>query len=193
MHKVKYNRDEYRKEYLQSSRWKTLRDSVILANCTCQVCNISDARDVHHLVYRNLDDVTLNDCIPVCRDCHTYIHSAIKDQWISQDVHDFERIKRFTLNLKKNNRYERWKKWYKGKHKLSQKQINKISVLQPFVMKRISGLLKRNIWYDDLPAAYFTGKQILQIRSIIRTALYRKKSGFDVPISKFLFFKHRKG
>ncbi len=193
MHKVKYNSDEYRKEYLQSARWKVLRDSVMQANCTCQVCNIAAARDVHHLVYRNLDDVTLNDCIPVCRSCHTYIHSAIKDQWISQDPQQFKRIKRLTLRLKKNDRYERWKKWYKGKHQLSQKRTNRICGLQPFVMKRISGLCKRNIWYDDLPMVYFTGKQIIQIQNIIRTALYRKKVGFDIPKSKFNFFKHRKG
>ena len=176
MHKVKYNRHEYREEYLRSEEWKNLRSLVLNMRCNCQCCNSIKATDVHHLVYRNLVDVTVNDLIPVCRECHNLIHQAIKDEFISQNPAYFKQIKKRTLNIRKNNRYNRWHKWIISKHYLSSRYIDLITNLQPFVIKRISGLIKKNVWYDNIKEVKFTGKQIICIRKLVRTAIYRKKN-----------------
>lgn len=179
MYKVKYNRNEYREEYLRSEEWKNLRNLVLNVNCNCQCCDLVKATDVHHLVYRNLVDVTINDLLPVCRDCHNLIHQAIKDEYISQDPKLFNQIKRRTLNIKKNKRYEIWHKWIISKHYLTESQLKIIENLQPFVIKRISGLIKKNVWYDNIREVKFTGKQLLNIRRLIKTAIYRKKHKLD--------------
>jgi len=179
MHKVKYNRFEYRQEYLRSKEWKDLRNLILGTSCDCQCCNIVKATDVHHLVYRNIVDVTVNDLLPVCRECHNLIHQAIKDEFISQDPKLFNQIKKRTINIRNNKRYEVWHKWIVSKHYLTDKQLNTISYLQPFVIKRISGMLKKNVWYDNIKDIKFTGKQLLNIRKLIKTAVFRKKHKLD--------------
>jgi len=180
-HRVKYTRQEYREEYLKSKEWQNLRSLVISAKCACQCCKESDATDVHHLVYRNLVDVTINDLIPVCRTCHNLIHEAIDNSYISQDVKDFENIKIKTINLFDDPVYKEWKTWITSKHFLSVEDIQLITELQPFVIKRIAGIIKKNIWYNDLPNVKFTGRQILKIQKIVKLGVQRKKDGLDRP------------
>jgi hypothetical protein len=48
------------------------------------------------------------------------------------------------------------------------------------VIKKISALVKKNIWYNNLPEIKFTGSQILKIRKIIKMALYRRSNKIDV-------------
>lgn len=179
-HKVKYNRKEYREEYLNSDEWKRLRETILNGKPDCSLCG-NDATEVHHMVYRNFVDTKVTDLIPVCRECHNYIHEAIRNKWISQEVKDFEEIKKKTLELNFSEDYQKYKKWIKEKHLLSDEEKNLIKSLQGFVIQKISSLVKRNVWYDKLDTMKFTGNQILGIRKIIQTAIYRRKEKLDRP------------
>lgn len=177
-HKVKYSRKEYREEYLKSEEWRNLRSIIMNSAPDCQCCE-QKASDVHHLVYRNIVDIKISDLLPVCRVCHNLIHEAIKCQYISQDVRDLPEIKQKTLNLKNDKLFLRHKEWYYSKHFLSEEDIKWIQSLQVFVIKKISALVKKNIWYGDLNNLKFTGSQILKIKKIIGVALFRRNHGID--------------
>jgi hypothetical protein len=178
-HKVKYNRQEYREEYLKSDEWKSLRNIVMNSKPLCQCCS-KTASDVHHLVYRNLVDIKITDLLPVCRSCHDEIHKAIDCQYISQDPKDINSIRNKTLGILIDEKYKKYREWYNKKHHLSNEEIKIISELQSFVIKKISALVKKNIWYNNLPEIKFTGSQILKIRKIIKMALYRISNKIDV-------------
>lgn len=182
-YKVKYNRREYREEYLKSDEWKSLRSIIMDSKPSCQCCD-AQATDVHHMVYRNLVDIKITDLLPVCRSCHDEIHRAIDCEYISQDVNFIDDIKEKTININKDEEYKNWKLWYNSKHLLSEEEIETIKSLQCFVIKKISALIRRNIWYNNLKEIKFKGSQILKIRKIIKTALYRRKNKIDF---------HRKG
>ena len=172
--KVKYTRSEYREEYLKSDEWKNLRSLILDSNPDCQCCG-QKATDVHHLVYRNIVDVRITDLLPVCRNCHDYIHDAIRDGWISQEVQDLDKIKVKTINIMNDDAYVAYAKWLSEKHLLSDEEQELICKLHGFVIQKISGLVKRNVWYDKLSFMKFTGRQIIQIRKIIETGLYRRE------------------
>jgi hypothetical protein len=178
MEKVKYTRNEYREEYLKSDEWKNLRNLIMSTSPNCQCCG-GVSSDVHHMVYRNIVDITINDLIPVCRNCHEYIHQAIDDDYISQDPKDFKTIKEKTLNILNDETYKEFRKWLGNKHSLSIEEMEDVKKLQAFVIKKISALVKKNIWYDDLPDRKFTGRQVLKIRKIIEVAKYRRKGKLD--------------
>jgi hypothetical protein len=190
-HKVKYTRKEYREEYLNSEEWKTLRDSIMAVKPTCQ-CKGCDkpAADLHHMVYRNIVDVKITDLIPVCRSCHDLIHQSIKDKWISQKINDLEIIKDRTLNIH-DGKYKNYHEWIISKHYLSDDEIKTISLLPPFVIKKISALFKKHLWYDKLNDVKFTGRQILEIRKIIALAEQRQKRDSD-PLIKQQIERERK-
>ena len=173
-YKVKYTKKEYREEYLNSEEWKKLRDLIMSTSPKCQCCE-NLATDVHHLVYKNIVDIKITDLIPVCKNCHNLIHEAIDEQWISQDIRDFDEIRKKTLSINTDKEYQKYKLWLKSKHYLSEEEIEIIKSLQGFVMQKISGLIKRNVWYDKISDMKFYGKHILKIRKFIQTALYRRK------------------
>lgn len=174
-YKVKYNRHEYREEYLKSDEWKTLRSQVLDTKPLCQCCQKNIASDVHHMVYRNIVDVKITDLLPVCRGCHEYIHTAIDDGYISQDVRDLDIIKIKTLNIINDEEYKNYNTWLRTKHHLSSKEIHSITKAQTFVIRKISGIMRKNIWYDVLPEMKFTGRQIEAIRKVIQLAVYRNE------------------
>ena len=178
-YKVKYNRQEYREEYLKSDEWKSLRAIVMNSKPQCQCCS-APASDVHHMVYRNLVDIKVTDLLPVCRSCHDTIHKAIDCQYISQNPNDIDSIRENTLGILNDEKYNEWKEWYNTKHYISDDEIKIISELQSFVIKKISALARKNIWYNNLSEIKFTGSQILKIRKIIETALYRRKNKIDL-------------
>lgn len=178
MEKVKYTRNEYREEYLKSDEWKKLRNLIMSTSPNCQCCGGASS-DVHHIIYRNIVDITINDLIPVCRNCHEYIHQAIDDDYISQDPKDFKTIKEKTLNILNDKTYKEYRKWLNDKHNLSVEEIKDINNLQSFVIKKIAGIKKAKIWYDNLSNIKFTGRQILQIRNIIKLAKYRRNKKID--------------
>ena len=179
-HKVKYTKKEYREEYLNSDEWRRLRNTILNSNPDCSLCG-KPATEVHHLVYRNFVDVKVTDLIPICRECHDYVHESIKNKWISQNIKDLEEIKRKTLELNFDEEYQKYTKWIKEKHFLSDQEKKLIKNLQGFVIQKISSLVKRHVWYDKLDTMKFSGNQILGIRKIIQTAIYRRKEKIDFP------------
>lgn len=69
----------YRNIYLKSPEWKSLRLQALLKyNFTCQICGIRKmTRDVHHLKYKRLFNVTKNDLKVLCRACHNKTHELL--------------------------------------------------------------------------------------------------------------------
>jgi hypothetical protein len=66
-------------KYLRSDHWRAMREAKRAAcpRVTCESCGSSDRLDLHHLVYRNLTDVTIADLRWVCRVCHDRIHAMM--------------------------------------------------------------------------------------------------------------------
>lgn len=185
MNKVKYTREEYRNEYLKSEEWQSLRKMVMDSNPLCQCCNNAVAVDVHHLIYKNLVDVTVDELLPVCRSCHKYIHKAISDGYISQDPNQLKEIKEKTINILNDEKYEELKNWLSTSHSLSQTEIEIIkSDKSQFLIKRIKGLTKKQIWLEDLNSCKFTGRQIEKIRKLFNTFEYRKKLKSEPKLKK---------
>lgn len=70
----------YRSIYLKSDHWSNLRLQK-LADCDakCERCGKRDlSNDVHHLRYRRLYDVLLEDLVVLCRRCHILVHEALE-------------------------------------------------------------------------------------------------------------------
>ncbi len=68
----------YRKVYLKSLHWSRLRFAKIKKTGRgCEKCGVSKKRGiyhVHHLVYRQIFDVTLDDLQVLCEKCHRGEH-----------------------------------------------------------------------------------------------------------------------
>jgi len=79
----------YRKKYLWSPHWRTLRQVVLAtANFRCQSCSRRGygrgavRLDVHHLLYDRLGHEKLSDLIVLCRLCHNAFHrNQLFPQW----------------------------------------------------------------------------------------------------------------
>lgn len=70
-------RDWYREVYLMSDHWKDLRLRALHRGGKkqrCNRCGFPDNLDVHHLNYRNIYDVTVDDLEVLCRRCHMIEH-----------------------------------------------------------------------------------------------------------------------
>lgn len=177
MNKVKYTREEYRNEYLKSKEWQDLRSLVMNSKPECQCCHKKQATDVHHLIYKNLVDITIKELLPVCRECHKFIHKAIDDDYISQDPKDLEEIKQKTIHILMDEEYENLRKWLSDYHNLSEEEIRIIEKDKTFfLIKRIRGLTKKQVDINNITEVKFSGKQILKIRDTIKTFLYRVKN-----------------
>lgn len=68
------DRDFYRNVYLKSNHWFDLKNSKLKESNCCAFCLSTKKLDVHHLNYKNLYDVELNDLLVVCRACHLKLH-----------------------------------------------------------------------------------------------------------------------
>lgn len=75
---VNDKRKYYRQEYLKSEHWRLLKQQALLRYNSCGICG-NHSVDVHHVSYRNLYDVTLEDLRTVCRRCHSEIHRLIEN------------------------------------------------------------------------------------------------------------------
>ena len=188
MYKVKYNRKEYREEFLRSEEWRSFRDTIFKTNPPCQCCG-EKATDLHHMVYRNIVDIRVGDVLPVCRKCHNYIHQAIKDEYISQNPKELADIKKKTLNILNDNEYKGIVRFLKSKHKLLRGEIEKMKNLHPNIIKKISKIVNNNMWYNDLQDTEFTGRQIVAIKKLIKNyehgtkkcKNFRKPKGYFRP------------
>lgn len=65
-------------EYLNSDVWKNKREEYKSSNRPqrCEVC-YSKPYELHHNTYKRLGNEALNDLIPLCRKCHSKVHSFI--------------------------------------------------------------------------------------------------------------------
>lgn len=70
----------YRFRYLKSEHWSNLRIAKLAAeDAKCRKCGYRDlSNDIHHLLYRRLYDVTLDDLVVLCRKCHERVHEALE-------------------------------------------------------------------------------------------------------------------
>jgi hypothetical protein len=58
-------------EYLQTSKWKAIRQKVFIRdNFICQGCLEAPATEVHHLTYDHWKDELMFELISVCYNCH---------------------------------------------------------------------------------------------------------------------------
>lgn len=64
----------YRKVYLLSEHWKGLRKMKLKINPRCEICGVKRKLDVHHLRYKNIYDVLVEDLQTLCRKCHKKHH-----------------------------------------------------------------------------------------------------------------------
>ena len=71
----------YRNVYLKSEHWKNLRTQrLIIANKKCEQCSDVYYLDVHHLSYKNIFDVTVEDLRVLCRICHNKEHGIVTNK-----------------------------------------------------------------------------------------------------------------
>jgi hypothetical protein len=70
-------RDWYRTVYLRSKHWRKLkRQAKNHHGRQCRHCRCLRRLDVHHLNYRNIFDVTVEDLEILCRKCHQKEHGS---------------------------------------------------------------------------------------------------------------------
>jgi len=73
-------REWYRKVYLYSDHWSELRSArLFVAGFQCEKCQRTGTLDVHHLRYRSIFNVTVDDLQALCRSCHNAEHEDKKD------------------------------------------------------------------------------------------------------------------
>ena len=67
-------------QYLSSDHWRNFRRYVLqFWGFRCSVCGAKKSLEVHHNTYARVGEELLQDCIPVCRDCHKAIHFRMPD------------------------------------------------------------------------------------------------------------------
>jgi len=73
------SKHHYRFKYLKSDHWQNLRlEKMVSVDARCKNCGARDlSNDVHHLRYKKLYDVELNDLVVLCRGCHDLAHVAL--------------------------------------------------------------------------------------------------------------------
>ena len=81
---------QYRENYLKSDHWFTVKTTALTHyNCICAVCGYKNPdNDVHHVKYKKLYDVEINDLRVLCRECHIKVHQLLND-----NILFFERVK----------------------------------------------------------------------------------------------------
>lgn len=67
----------YRNVYLKSDHWKSIREDKLNKNGRCEKCGTTNSLDVHHVNYRGLYDVKLEDLKTLCRICHEKEHQKL--------------------------------------------------------------------------------------------------------------------
>jgi len=93
---LKNKQDYYRNVYLLSEHWRNLRKEKLKLNPICEVCGARRRLDVHHLHYRNLYDVLVEDLKTLCRRCHGKVHGIIP-----KPISKRNRLKKFLKFRKK--------------------------------------------------------------------------------------------
>lgn len=68
------HRQWYREVYLRSQHWADLVTRKLRANPKCELCGKKGRLDIHHINYKNIFDVTIDDLASLCRGCHNREH-----------------------------------------------------------------------------------------------------------------------
>lgn len=114
----------YRFSYLKSDHWDLLRlRKLASVDTKCKLClERSLSNDVHHLNYRNLFDVKLNDLVVLCRSCHNSVHEIIKKcQKINDTKSSRARWHRTVMAIRKS-------KWRENSLERHAKQKSKLRI-----------------------------------------------------------------
>lgn len=95
---VNDKRAYYWSEYLKSDHWSDLRARKLKASPVCEKCGSNKRIEPHHLRYKNLFDVELEDLMTLCRKCHRSEH-----QKITAEKPVFRRVKVFAGWIGRNS------------------------------------------------------------------------------------------
>lgn len=80
LHKLK---DDYRKRYMMTNAWATLRQLVFVRDGNrCQECGSVTDLECHHITYKRLGAEEMSDLVTLCNLCHHNHHS---DQRMERD------------------------------------------------------------------------------------------------------------
>jgi 5-methylcytosine-specific restriction endonuclease McrA len=77
-YKTTDKREWYRTVYLKSDHWKALRARKLVQCGSCEKCGSTNCLDVHHLRYKKLFNVELEDLLTLCRICHAEEHERLE-------------------------------------------------------------------------------------------------------------------
>ena len=80
--------DYYWNVYLKSDHWKNLKKEKLLVNPNCEECDTDRYLDIHHINYKNLYDVALEDLKTLCRKCHSkeHINPKFKPKDVKKEI-----------------------------------------------------------------------------------------------------------
>jgi len=97
-------RQRYRR-YLKSGHWRRLRDQKReQVGRRCEWCGAWRYLEVHHVQYRNLYDVTLDDLACLCRDCHRLVHLPLDGRKKKSQKRKRKRARKIQLAYRKARR-----------------------------------------------------------------------------------------
>lgn len=64
-------------DYINSSAWGRKRDAALNHHGHyCTACGRDKSLQVHHLTYKRLGDEGMDDLMPLCEPCHSFVHAA---------------------------------------------------------------------------------------------------------------------
>lgn len=104
----------YRFVYLKSDHWKNLRlEKLVSVQGKCHVCKMQGFDfDVHHISYRNLYDVRLDDLAVLCRKCHKHVHEVLDNLHMPDDQRvEKWKICRYRISRLFGSDLVRWRQW----------------------------------------------------------------------------------
>lgn len=85
--------EEY-KQYLQSDKWKGLRQKVLdRDNHKCRICGNTNGLDVHHITGQNRFNESPADLMTLCRKCHDIIHTYFRQKDTQEHHYALEKYK----------------------------------------------------------------------------------------------------
>jgi 5-methylcytosine-specific restriction endonuclease McrA len=72
-------------QYLQSPEWATIRSKVMDRDDNwCQYCGRHEAKEVHHLTYKNRGNEQMEDLISLCIPCHSKQHGIVRKHLLNK-------------------------------------------------------------------------------------------------------------
>lgn len=82
--RAKYGPAQYR-AYIQSAEWRAVRARYWASKLpkNCFVCDSPrvPGKHLHHRTYKDLGAECLMDLVPVCSDCHAFVHNLHRDPY----------------------------------------------------------------------------------------------------------------